>query len=215
MPSKSSRRKSARASTSRNEVSENTPVLAIRSHDSQPIVDESGYPIGRAAGKAHEGSVLHPRTEAPRGAFAKTRDAERAYVSIPLVSMHTYVVLRCWRWGTYVRWLSRVGVGSVEPRKVVSWWGKIVLEGNVEQLAIAREPAPVNIPEAIETGKCVMLLREPLRDAIIQEHAFRGTQTEKAKALKIDRSTHYRRCEAAYVELLGLFNDAAAGLLDE
>lgn len=214
MPSKSSRRKSARASTSRNEVSENTPVLAIRSHDSQPIVDESGYPIGRAAGKAHEGSVLHPRTEAPRGAFAETRDAERAYgeMSIPLVSMQTYVIARCARWGTYVRWLqwSRVMVGR--PRGVVSWWGKLVLDGNIEQIMLVREPAPVSVPEALETGNCIMALPAHLRDAVVEEHGAGGKQWEKAEALGIDVSTLLRRLDTAYPLLLELFNLAAAGL---
>jgi hypothetical protein len=133
--------------------------------------------------------------------------------SYPGLSIQTYVIFRCNRWGTYVRWLSRTGIASVEPKNVASWWGPIVLEGNVEQLGItARDVCPVNIQEARETGRCVMALPDALKLTLIQEHCVRGKQQEKADAMGIDRVTFWRRCQRAYDRLLGLMNDAAAGL---
>ena len=47
---------------------------------------------------------------------------------------------------------------------------------------------------------------------MIQEHVLQGTQRQKANALEIDRTSFWRRCERAYQLLLGMFNDAGAGL---
>lgn len=88
-----------------------------------------------------------------------------------------------------------------------------MLDGNVEQgWRDPRDVCPVDIPEAIETQRCVDALPQSLREVIIQEHVMRGTQAQKALALKIDRVTFWRRCQRAYPLLLGLFNDAGAGL---
>jgi hypothetical protein len=133
-------------------------------------------------------------------------------VAIPNVSPQTYVMARCARWGTYVRWLSWTRIAPSKPKSVVSWWGKLVLDGNIEQLMMAREAAPVSIPEAIETGNCVMALPAHLRDAVVEEYAVRGKQSEKAEALGIDTDTLRRRLETAYPLLLELFNCAAASL---
>lgn len=133
-------------------------------------------------------------------------------MAIPNVPPQTYVIGRCFRWGTYVRWLHWSGVVVFRPKSVISWWGKFVLDPNVEKLMIARDPAPVSIPEAIETGNCVMALPEHLRAAVSEEYAARGKQYEKARALGIDVDTLQIRLQTAYPLLLELFNCAAAGL---
>jgi hypothetical protein len=133
-------------------------------------------------------------------------------VPLPSVMPLTYVMGRCARWGTYVRWLHRSGVASVEPRRVASWWGPIVLDGNIEQIMMVREPSPVNIPEATETGNCIMALPSHLRDTVVEEYAVRGKQYEKAESLRIDVDTLRHRLNVAYPLLLELFNLAAASL---
>lgn len=136
-------------------------------------------------------------------------------MNLPGVSLHTYVIFRCDRWGTYMRWLNKVSLGQLKPQYVKSWWGPMILDRNVERIAIVREPGPEGVDEreAIETGTCVIALEEDLRDALIEVHVNRGTWQQQCQALGgIDRTTLWRRKERAYAELLGLFNDVAAGL---
>lgn len=87
-----------------------------------------------------------------------------------------------------------------------------MLDGNVEQIGIesVRDICAVDVGEARETRRCIDALDKPLRLAMIQEHVIRGKQQQKAYALGIDRTTYWRRCERAYVLLLGCFNDVAA-----
>lgn len=127
---------------------------------------------------------------------------------------HLYCILRCNRWGVYVRWSQRNVARNPKPAEMRSWWGPIVLDGNVEQ---DRPPSayslcPVDVAEALETQACIDKLPKHLKRAMIQEHVLQGTQRQKANALEIDRTSFWRRCERAYQLLLGMFNDAGAGL---
>lgn len=134
-------------------------------------------------------------------------------MTVPGIPTHTYVMYRCNRWGTYTKWLRRAGIVNVTPKSVVSWWGKIVLDGNVANTSIgARDVCPVNATEAIETGRCVMALPEHLMLTMVEEHCEIGTQEDKAAALDIDARAFRYRKDAAYALLLELFNLAAAGL---
>lgn len=125
----------------------------------------------------------------------------------------SYVIFRCNRWGTYRRWLAAAGVRASKPKNVKSWWGPIVQDRNVAQdWRDPRDICPVDIPEALETQRCIDALPASLKEVMLQEHVVRGTQAEKAHALRIDRVTFWRRCQRAYGLLLGLFNDAGADL---
>lgn len=124
---------------------------------------------------------------------------------------HFYVIQRCNRWGTYALWHRNTGMRETKPKPMRSWWGPIVLDGNVEQLGRdARDVCPVDIAEALETGKCVLALPPHLRLAVTAEHTHSGTQEQKAQALGISRTTYWRRCQEAYTLLLGIMNDVAA-----
>jgi hypothetical protein len=126
----------------------------------------------------------------------------------------TYVVLRLNRWGVYVRWLTSGG-SDPRPPRLTSWWGKLVMEPNVEQsdrVSLVTRECPVDIDEARETEACVRALPEHLKRTMIEEYLVRGTADQKAQALAIEvRAFRYRR-DRAHNLLLGLFNDAAAGL---
>lgn len=133
---------------------------------------------------------------------------------IPLIgiSVQTYVIYRCNRWGVYVRWLERVSGPYPGPRGVSSWW-RLILEGNIEQIGPrAKDNCPVDIAEAIETGHCIRALPEHLMEAMIEEHLVGGRQHEKAEALGIDPKTFWSRCQNAYERLLGMMNDIAVGI---
>lgn len=125
----------------------------------------------------------------------------------------SYVIFRCNRWGTYRRWVSQAGSSDAKPKHVRSWWGPVIQDRNTPQdWRDPRDVCPVDIPEAMETQSCIDALPKSLRDILLQEHVMRGTQAQKAHALGIDRVTFWRRCQRAYVILLGSFNDAGAGL---
>lgn len=131
---------------------------------------------------------------------------------LPGISLNTYVVWRCNRWGVYVRWLERVSGPSPGPRYVESWW-RLILDGNVQHSGLrGKDNCPVDMAEAVETGKCIRALPEHLMDAMIEEHLIGGRQADKAKALDIDPKTFWSRCQNAYERLLGLMNDIAAGI---
>lgn len=129
-------------------------------------------------------------------------------------AFQTYVMLRCNRWGLTQRWVTRVGVTDPRPFPMTSWWGPIVLDGNVEQLGIdsVRDVCPWDLDEAAETARCVMELPEYLRDTLVEEHVKRGTKIEKAARLGIESRAYRKRLTVAYTLLLDLFQAAAVGL---
>jgi DNA-directed RNA polymerase specialized sigma24 family protein len=97
---------------------------------------------------------------------------------------------------------------------VESWWGPIILEGNVEQTGGFKE-LEFDPSECTETDRAVQALRcisLDLHAAIIEMYIRGGTGEQKAKALHCTRQTLYNRLDRAYGELLGLFNDQAAGI---
>lgn len=129
----------------------------------------------------------------------------------PSVLPLTHVIYRCNRYGTYIRWLNHVSVRQSGPKPVRSQWGSI-MQGRIEQIGGPVELCPVSAEEAMQTGLCIMALPKELREAIVEEHVVGGTQQQKADHLQIDRTTFWRRCQAAYPKLLELMNLAAAGL---
>ena len=138
--------------------------------------------------------------------------------SFPGLTLNTYVVMRCYRWGVWVRWKDSQNVACPKPKQVISWWGKTIMDGNVEQVGIAKTPdaiCPVDTEEAQETHACVFRLPDELKEAMIQEYVIGGTQQQKARACAVDRTTFWRRCERAHVLLLELMNLAAADLLND
>ena len=81
---------------------------------------------------------------------------------------------------------------------------------NVEK--IGRANVAIDDTEAEETYRCVLSLGAPeLRMAVFETYFKGGTMEQKARALGCSGKTLYNRLDRAYVELLGLFNDAAAG----
>lgn len=130
------------------------------------------------------------------------------------VAHQTYVIYRLTRWGLTKRWLSRVGVRNPKPSGMNSWWGPIVLDGNVEQSGFEsiRDVCPWNLDEARETDLCVNALPSHLGETVIEEYQRTGSRELKADRLGIDDSTMRRRLSQAHVLLLDLFNGAAAGL---
>lgn len=109
---------------------------------------------------------------------------------------------RCVRWGVFERWCVKVRIGPASsPSEVNSWWAKIVLEGNVEQIGIesTRGVCPVNLEEAVETRRCVSLLDPHLRNVVWQEHVRSGRrQRDKAWTLGITTRTFRHRLDVAY-----------------
>lgn len=124
-----------------------------------------------------------------------------------------FVIMRCNRWGTYVRWLARGG-SDPRPKRVVSWWHKIITSRLLQQPEQRRpiDDCPVNLEEARETWQCIDALPVHLRDVIVEEYGVGGTADQKAEALGIKANSFRDRRENAHALLLGLFNDAAAGL---
>lgn len=146
---------------------------------------------------------------------ARVEGRDDAMTGIPdNVAFQTYVILRCNRWGLTMRWITRLGVTDPRPFPVSSWWGPIVLDGNVEQLGIdsVRDVCPWNPQEAEETLKCVEALPEYLRDTLVEQYVKRGTQAEKAARLGIEPRAFRRRLSIAHGYLLDLFQAAAVGL---
>lgn len=168
---------------------------------------------GESSSDTPDARPLLPPGQTPAHPASAPHGAARREVRTPEFALqHLYVILRCNRWGTYVRWSHRTLARDPAPQDTRSWWGPIVLDGNVEQIGLASvlDLCPVDIPEALETGTCVERLPDHLRKAMLQEHVIRGTQAQKSRALEIERTAFWRRCERAYVLLLGMFNDEAA-----
>jgi hypothetical protein len=132
------------------------------------------------------------------------------------IAFNLYIIYRCNRWGTYERWYENAGIRESKPKAMRSWWGPIVLDGNVKQdWRDPRDVCPVDVAEALETRASVYGMPHVLRDVMIQEHVRHGTQEQKAIALKISRTTFWRYRELAYAHLLGRLNDAGSGLLTD
>lgn len=96
-----------------------------------------------------------------------------------------------------------------------SWWGPIILEGNVEQGGKGIKELEFEVTECLETDEAVRALRliaPDLYQAVIESYLRGGTGEQKAKHLHCSRQTLYNRLDRAYGELLGLFNDLAAGI---
>jgi hypothetical protein len=153
--------------------------------------------------------------------------ALEAEIAIPGVSLNTYVIGRCNRWGSYIRWLDYSGVFGSGPKPIRSWWGPVVLDKNVAQgWRDPRENCPVDAQEVLETDKAVRRLPEELSTLMMVEHVVRvrfrdekgrvkhrePSQQEKADMCEISRTTYWRRCNDAYGQLLGLMNDISAGI---
>lgn len=130
-------------------------------------------------------------------------------------TINTYVVLRLGRWRDYVRWQANGTTSHPGPKNPKSWWG-LILEGNVEQIDIVstRDVCPVNAEEARETDKCVRALPDHLLLVVWEEYIICGSIDEKAAALAIEKRAFRQRLSTAHNLLLGLFNDAAAGMLE-
>lgn len=158
-------------------------------------------------------AILDVGPTATTGTDDKARDDEMT--GIPdNVAFQTYVILRLSRLGRFVRWVDGLGVRNPKPADVISWWGPIVMNGNVEQTGLEsiRDICPVDIVEAEETRRCIIALPQHLFETVIQEYVVCGKQAQKAHALDIDVSTFRRRLTVAHAVLLDLFNAAAAGL---
>jgi hypothetical protein len=130
------------------------------------------------------------------------------------IAFRTYVILRCNRLGRFARWAEGLGVADPRPADMRSWWGPIVMDGNVEQSGFdsLRDICPVDIIEADETRRCILALPNHLRDTIIQEYVVCGKQAQKARALGIHVRTYRHRLNVAHTLLLDLFNAVAADL---
>lgn len=125
----------------------------------------------------------------------------------------TYVIMRCARLARFVRWVEGLGVKDPRPPLTSSWWGPIVLNGNVEQLGLSvKDTCPVDIAEAVDTRSCIMALPDHLKDAVITEYFLNGRQSDKAGRLAIEVRAYRRRLQQAHTLLLELFNLSAADL---
>jgi hypothetical protein len=153
--------------------------------------------------------------EGVEGRCNPERSKEQHLTSIPSTPLtHLYVKLRCTRWGLVSRWKGRVGVSNPVPEEMTSWWGAVVLDGNVEQqgLESVRDVCPWDLEEAAETQQCVDALPDWLRDTVTEEYCKPGNRELKAIRLGIDARQMRRRLDRAHVLLLELFNLSAADL---
>lgn len=121
--------------------------------------------------------------------------------------LNTYVTERVRKWAAWCHWGSR---GA--PSRVVSWYEKIVMAPNVQGRGGDPQPCPVDEAEALETNRAIGVLPEELRDTLVEFWLFAGTAEMKAKRLRIAKRTLYDRLGLAYHQLLGHFNDQAAGI---
>lgn len=131
-----------------------------------------------------------------------------------------YVIMRLNRWSIYCIWKEDLLVRSPYPRRVTSWLGRIISghfnndrEGT-QPPKIIRKPCPVDWIEAEETDRCVKGLPDYLRCVVVLQYLTNMEHEEKAAAMQPPGAfkTFYRRLERAHYELLGLMNDAAAGI---
>ena len=129
----------------------------------------------------------------------------------------TYVMMRLNRWAVYCIWRESLLVRSPKPTRVRSWWG-LILSNRVHDPdrlpAQVVRPCPVDVVEAEETDRCVQSLPEKLRCVIVLDYLTHMRKDERVRLMKpaACAKTYYNRLERAYDELLGLFNDAGAGM---
>jgi len=129
---------------------------------------------------------------------------------IPSVTNHSYCIMRCNRWGTYVRWLEYSGIFACGPKPLKASWGPLILDRNVPRSWVdPRELCPVDAIEALETDRAVRRLPSDLCYILSVEHISFSSQQAKAELLNMSRTTYWRRCGEAYGLLLGLMNDVA------
>ena len=120
--------------------------------------------------------------------------------------LHIYVEGRLARWRVWYH-----SGKNPKPARVSSWWGPCVINPNVEQPGNTIN-IRVDTPEAEETDLAVRALPVDLQDAIYEVWTKGGTMEQKARSLRLTRDGLYRRLDRAHTELLGLFNDQAAGI---
>lgn len=126
-----------------------------------------------------------------------------------MIGQSAYVEARLGRWTVWYRWGTRPG-----PRPVISWYGPMVLDPNVQQPDRRITVCPVDISEAEQTDAAVRAL-DPvyLRETIFQVYLRGGTIEQKCGALGLrSRQALYNRLDSAYIKLLGYFNDQAADI---
>lgn len=134
---------------------------------------------------------------------------------IGLVS-HTYVEARLGRWGLYQRWLRRGG-SHPGPRPVISWYGPMVLDPHVQERGkgaaiVPMSACPVDLDEARETTRCIAILKREQRKIIVELYVWSARPVDVIKAVGCSKQTFYNRLYAGYADLLGYFNDVAAGV---
>lgn len=136
--------------------------------------------------------------------------------TVSALQLHTYVEARLGRWGLYQRWLNYCNVTEA-PYRVDSCFG-MILDGHVQNASGGRAPmlvpqCPVEPQESQETTRCVAVLREERREIISELYVWGSRPVDIIKAIGCgSRQTYYNQLYGAYAELLGYFNDVAAGV---
>jgi DNA-directed RNA polymerase specialized sigma24 family protein len=123
-----------------------------------------------------------------------------------MTQLHTYVEGRLRRWAIWFHAGERPG-----PKRVISFWGPMILNRNVEQ---TNRPRTVSVDptEAELTNRCVYALPRELLDVVLEVYTKGGTVEQKARALGCCRKTVYDRLDRVNIKLLGYFNDVEAGI---
>lgn len=123
------------------------------------------------------------------------------------MQLNTYVDGRLNRWGAWYHAQARPG-----PKAVRSQMAGILAKAGDGEI---RARVVFDNSEALETDAAVYRLRDIERglfDAVIEYWIKSGTVEQKARALGIQPRAFYYRLDRAKLQLLGIFNDIAAGL---
>lgn len=151
------------------------------------------------------------------------RIRERA-PAVPGMNLQTYVAQRLARWAVWCLWRENLLTRSPKPMPLRSWWGGMMrdrVHDSDESLRSALKPCPVDVLEAAETDLCVQALvaideKRGVKYAhvIVLCYLSRMSKHERAAAMVPPGcvQTYYNRLSRAHDELLGLMNDAGAGL---
>lgn len=125
-----------------------------------------------------------------------------------MMQNNSYVEARLGRWARWYHWGPRPG-----PKRVISWYGPMILDRNVKQNGKVSLACPVDLDEAEETQKAVQALDPELRDIIFETYLKGGTVKQMMRACGIrKRDNYYLRLNRAYRQVLGYMNDVAAGV---